>query len=66
MSFDEIAALPVGGLAADKSDLYLYCRIAGFAEVPALMKINQGVWGERRFHAFDLRKLLCCLLMTLM
>lgn len=38
MSFDEIAALPVGQLAAEKSHLYLWCPNALVAEALYFMK----------------------------
>jgi len=41
MSFDEIAALPVGRLAAEKSHLYLWCPNALVAEALGIMK----AWG---------------------
>jgi N6-adenosine-specific RNA methylase IME4 len=41
MSFEEIAALPVGEIAADKSHLYLWCPNALLAEALGIMK----VWG---------------------
>jgi N6-adenosine-specific RNA methylase IME4 len=41
MSFDEIAALPVGDLAAEKSHLYLWCPNALLAEGLRIMK----AWG---------------------
>jgi len=38
MSFEAIAALPVGGLAAEKSHLYLWCPNALVAEALEIMK----------------------------
>lgn len=38
MSFEEIAALPVGKVAAEKSHLYLWCPNALLAEALAIMK----------------------------
>lgn len=41
MAFDEIAALPVGKIAAEKSHLYLWCPNALVAEALEIMK----AWG---------------------
>jgi len=41
MSFEEIAALPVGGIAAEKSHLYLWCPNALLLEALTIMK----AWG---------------------
>lgn len=41
MSFEEIAALPVGEIAAEKSHLYLWCPNALLAEALGIMK----AWG---------------------
>jgi N6-adenosine-specific RNA methylase IME4 len=41
MSFDEIAALPVGKIAAEKSHLYLWCPNALLGEALGIMK----TWG---------------------
>ena len=47
LSFEEIAALPVGKIAAEKSHLYLWCPNAILAD--ALGIIKSGEIGEHRF-----------------
>ena len=54
LSFEEIAALPVGEIAAEKSHLYLWCPDALLAEALGIMK----VWGStyKRLVWYKVRK----------